>query len=258
MDPTTESVSFVGMTFEAGSHPDISARIADRRSTFRYVVTPNVDHVVTIIPSKEQRAGRAYLEADLKVCDSRVLGILAQLVGIKLPVYPGSDITRDILDGRFGDVKIAIVGPSRRDFLALRGVYPTVPLVHVDTPDGLTPDSEDWSRLIRNIETAGWDVALICLPIPLQQQLGHSLRSRGKVRGTAICVGAAVDFLTGKQTRAPIWVQNLALEWLFRLLTNPRRLWRRYLRDAIRIGPIFFRLEVLPRLRRAVASRAGS
>ena len=257
MNPTAESVSFVGINFEGGSHPDISARIADRRSSFRYVVTPNVDHVVTIIPSKEQRAARAYLEADLKVCDSRVLGILAQLVGIKLPVYPGSDITKDILDGRFGDVKIAIVGPSQRDFLALRSGYPAVPLVHVDTPESLTPDSEEWSRLIQDIEQAGWDVALICLPIPLQQQLGYSLRNRGKVRGTAICVGAAVDFLTGKQTRAPVWMQKLALEWLFRLVTNPRRLWRRYLRDAIRIGPIFFRLEVLPRLRRAMASRVG-
>ena len=257
MGAPAESVSFVGMNFETGSQPDISARIADRRKTFRYVVTPNVDHVVTIIPSTEERSAKAYLEADLKVCDSRVLGILAQLVGIRLPVYPGSDITRDILDGRFGEVRIAIVGPSRRDFLALRSGYPTVPLVHVDTPDRLTPDSEEWSRLIQNIEEAGWDVALICLPIPLQQQLGYSLRDRGKVSGTAICVGAAVDFLTGKQIRAPIWMQKLALEWLFRLVTNPRRLWRRYLRDAIRIGPIFFRLEVLPRVRRAMAGRVG-
>jgi N-acetylglucosaminyldiphosphoundecaprenol N-acetyl-beta-D-mannosaminyltransferase len=258
MGAAAENVSFVGMNFEAGSHPDISAKIADRRSAFRYVVTPNVDHVVTIIPSREERAARAYLEADLKVCDSRVLGMLAQLVGIKLPVYPGSDITRDILDGRFGEVRIAIVGPSERDFFALQSSYPAVPLVHVDTPDRLEPDSEEWRRLVENIEAAEWDVVLFCLPIPLQQQLGYSLRNRGKVRGTAICVGAAVDFLTGKQTRAPMWMQNLALEWLFRLLTNPRRLWRRYLRDAIRIGPIFFRLEVLPRLRRAMAGESGS
>jgi UDP-N-acetyl-D-mannosaminuronic acid transferase (WecB/TagA/CpsF family) len=53
-------------------------------------------------------------------------------------------------------------------------------------------------------------------------------------------------------------MQNLALEWLFRLLTNPRRLWRRYFRDAIRIGPIFFRLEVLPRIRRTIGNTAGS
>jgi N-acetylglucosaminyldiphosphoundecaprenol N-acetyl-beta-D-mannosaminyltransferase len=258
MGALAESVSFVGMNFEAGSHPDISARIADRGGSFRYIVTPNVDHVVTIIPSKQERAARAYLEADLKVCDSRVLGILAQLVGIRLPVYPGSDITRDILDGRFGDLRIAVVGPSQHDFLALQSAYPAVPLIHVDTPERLTPDSEEWARLVQNIEAGEWDVALICLPIPLQQQLGYSLRNRGKVRGTALCVGAAVDFLTGKQTRAPMWMQNLALEWLFRLMTNPRRLWRRYLRGAIRIGPIFLRLEVLPRLRNAMGIRIGS
>jgi N-acetylglucosaminyldiphosphoundecaprenol N-acetyl-beta-D-mannosaminyltransferase len=258
MGPIAESVSFVGMNFVGGSHPDIGARIADRSGAFRYIVTPNVDHVVTIVPSSDERAARTYLEADLKVCDSRVLGMLARLVGLSLPVYPGSDITRDILDGRFGDVSVAIVGPSGRDFAALQSRYPTVSLVHVNAPDRLAPGSKEWSRMLQDIEAVEWDVALVCLPIPLQQQLGYALRTRGKVHGTAICVGAAVDFLTGKQTRAPIWMQNLALEWLFRLLTNPRRLWRRYFRDAIRIGPIFFRLEVLPRIRRTIGNTAGS
>jgi N-acetylglucosaminyldiphosphoundecaprenol N-acetyl-beta-D-mannosaminyltransferase len=246
------------MDFEGGSHPDIGAKIAERSEKFRYVVTPNVDHVVTIIPSREERVAKAYLEADLKVCDSRVLGLLAQLVGIRLTVYPGSDITKDVLDGRFGNIRVAIIGPSQRDFSALRSSDVVVPLVHIDAPDRLTPGSENWMELVEAIEAEAWDVALICLPIPLQQQLARSLRDRGKVSGTAVCVGAAVDFLTGKQTRAPIWMQNLALEWLFRLLTNPRRLWRRYLLDAMRIGPIFLRLEILPRIRRRVGNRVES
>jgi exopolysaccharide biosynthesis WecB/TagA/CpsF family protein len=59
--------------------------------------------------------------------------------------------------------------------------------------------------------------------------IAHRLQARGKARGLALCVGAALNFLTGAERRAPRWMQRLALEWLYRLLQDPRRLARRYL-----------------------------
>jgi UDP-N-acetyl-D-mannosaminuronic acid transferase (WecB/TagA/CpsF family) len=51
-----------------------------------------------------------------------------------------------------------------------------------------------------------------------------------------VSIGAGLDFIAGHQTRAPLWVRRIAMEWLWRMLTNPRRLTRRYL-DCILILP---------------------
>jgi UDP-N-acetyl-D-mannosaminuronic acid transferase (WecB/TagA/CpsF family) len=64
---------------------------------------------------------------------------------------------------------------------------------------------------------------------PQQELIAQSLKSRGTARGLAFCVGASVDFLTGVERRAPLVMRKLGMEWLFRLLQNPRRLARRYL-----------------------------
>ena len=53
--------------------------------------------------------------------------------------------------------------------------------------------------------------------------------------GTAFCIGAALEFLTGRQKRAPRVAQRLGLEWAHRLASNPQRMWRRYLFDNPRI-----------------------
>ena len=59
---------------------------------------------------------------------------------------------------------------------------------------------------------------------------------RGRVRAVMLGVGAAFDFLAGTKPQAPRWMQCSGLEWLFRLATEPRRLWRRYLRQNPRFA----------------------
>jgi exopolysaccharide biosynthesis WecB/TagA/CpsF family protein len=58
------------------------------------------------------------------------------------------------------------------------------------------------------------------------------------VVGIGLCVGASMDFLSGSRKRAPQWMQQARLEWLFRLLDEPQKLWRRYLVE----GPKIFRI----------------
>ena len=64
--------------------------------------------------------------------------------------------------------------------------------------------------------------------------------------GVALCIGAALEFLTGEQKRAPRFLRTFGLEWAHRLVTNPRRLWRRYLVDGVRIFPIYLRWRGAP------------
>jgi N-acetylglucosaminyldiphosphoundecaprenol N-acetyl-beta-D-mannosaminyltransferase len=78
------------------------------------------------------------------------------------------------------------------------------------------------------IEGSGADIVWVGLGMPKQEKWMYEMRARlpGKV---LIGVGAAFDFLAGTKRQAPHWMQRSGLEWLFRLGTEPRRLWRRYL-----------------------------
>ncbi len=219
---------------------------------YGYLVTPNVDDLVKTLGGRlAPHQSAAFLAADYKICDSKVLALLSRLVGSPLAQYPGSDLVRDLLgDPAFEDVTIGVIGPSAAEFAGLARLYPARRLVFVEAPMPLTPGTDAWNRCIDDLLEADWGIALICLPLPRQQLIAAELRSRGRAHGIAMCVGASVDFLSGKQHRAPEWMQAVSLEWLYRLLTNPRRLWRRYLVEGPAIFPLFFAREILPRLRK--------
>jgi exopolysaccharide biosynthesis WecB/TagA/CpsF family protein len=77
---------------------------------------------------------------------------------------------------------------------------------------------------------------LIAVGDPQGVIVAHYLGERDRARGLTINVGASIDFITGKQKRAPTWMQRIGLEWLYRLMRDPRRMAWRYL---VR-GPKFF------------------
>ena len=75
----------------------------------------------------------------------------------------------------------------------------------------------------------------LAVGMPQQEILACRIADRPQARGVGLCIGASIDFLTGKQRRAPVWVQKAGLEWLHRLLSDPRRLASRYLIECPRI-----------------------
>lgn len=102
------------------------------------------------------------------------------------------------------------------------------------------PLTEDEDRdVTERVNASGARVVFVGLGMPKQERWMHE--HRGRVRAVMIGVGAAFDFHAGTVRQAPAWMQKRGLEWLFRLLTEPRRLWRRYLRDV----PLFTALAFL-------------
>lgn len=87
-------------------------------------------------------------------------------------------------------------------------------------------NSEDQS-IVEEINASGARILFIGLGCPKQEI--WMAEHRGKINAVMLGVGAAFDFHAGVKPQAPAWLQRLGLEWLFRLLTEPRRLWRRYL-----------------------------
>lgn len=91
-----------------------------------------------------------------------------------------------------------------------------------------TPDEDE--QIVAEINRSGAQIVLVGLSTPLQERwmADHVRALEAKV---LLGVGAAFDQLTGRTRRAPRWMQRTGLEWAFRLATEPRRLWRRYLRN---------------------------
>ena len=235
---------FMTLDFADGDRTQMLARVLGMaRGAYGYVVTPNVDHVVKLMDGRVARD--VYDGAALKVCDSRILAHLARLRGVSLPVYPGSDLTADLLASPAAEgLVIAVFGPDRAAFDDLAGRYPRQTLKYIEAPM-LVPGTLGWRAAVGHAAGAEWDVLLACISFPKQELFAHTLRAAGRESGVALCVGASVDFLTGRQQRAPRIFQRLSLEWLHRLLSQPRRMFRRYVIEGPAIFGWFVRTEVL-------------
>lgn len=106
--------------------------------------------------------------------------------------------------------------------------FPNLQIVdYVDTPHRPIPEQEN-QKIIKKINTSKAAIVFVGLGCPIQEKW---MIENYKKLDTAICigVGAAFDFISGKIRQAPIWMQNSGLEWFFRLLQEPKRLWKRYL-----------------------------
>lgn len=235
---------FMTLDFADGDRPALLARVvAMAHGPYGYVVTPNVDHVVKLMDGRVE--AEVYDGASLKVCDSRILAHLARLRGKRLAVYPGSDMTTDLLASPLANnLTIAVFGPDRAAFGDLVARYPDRRFAFIEAPM-LTPGTPGWIAAVDAAARADWDVLLACVSFPKQERFAHALRAAGREHGVALCVGASVDFLTGRQQRAPRLYQRLSLEWLHRLLTQPRRMFRRYVIEGPAIFGWFVRTEIL-------------
>ncbi len=198
---------------------------------FAYLVTPNADHLVRLARDPA-RYGPLYAKADWRLLDSRVVARLARVLGLAAPpVVPGSDLTPQLLErvASPGEV-IAVLGGSAQTVAALQARY-GLTLLHHDPPMGFDADPVAFEAALRFIEASGARFHLLCVGSPRQEILARALAERGVARGTALCVGASLRFLSGEERRAPRLVQRAGFEWAWRLAQDPRRLARRYLRD---------------------------
>lgn len=237
----TERMEFLDVGFDVLTTEQVLSSLerVSSEAPYTYLVTPNVDHMVRF---QKQRAERpeleqAYRGAGICICDSRVLSRIAKWRGIDLPVTPGSDLTALLFDRviRPGD-RIAIVGGDDCLLERLRRRHSGVHFVQHCPPMGLMQDSRARTAAADFVAAQRARFTLLCVGSPQQELIASEVAERGDAHGMALCVGAALDFLTERQKRAPRLAQRLGLEWAHRLLTNPRRLWRRYLVE----GPSIF------------------
>jgi exopolysaccharide biosynthesis WecB/TagA/CpsF family protein len=135
------------------------------------------------------------------------------------------------------DDRVLLIGSTEPQAQMLRERFGLKDLLHHNPPMGFIRDPAAVEACLQFIESASpFRFCLIAVGDPQGVIIAHRLAMRERARGLAFIIGASIDFITGKQQRAPIWIQHMGFEWLYRLLRDPRRLAWRYL---VR-GPKFF------------------
>lgn len=237
---------FLDVDFDALSLVQVVDAVLEwaERPDFSYVVTPNVDHVVRLERGGATGAAfaAAYRDAALVLCDSRVLARLARLSGVQLSLVPGSDLTPAVLaDPRMKGRSVAVVGGSATLLPALVRRYPAIAFTQHQPPMGVLGNEMAMAAIETYVAATGADLVFFAIGAPQSEVAAQRCRQRGRARGVGLCVGASLEFIVGEKRRAPRWMQRLGVEWAFRLGSEPRRLWRRYLLEGPRIFAIWMR-----------------
>lgn len=236
----SNSVGFLGVFFNRFTIDSLVSLILDFKGRYITVVTPNVDHVVRLNSNNDFK--QIYQQADITVNDSRILNLLSKIAGIDIgSVIPGSDLTKKLIESLpSNDFPIAVIGGSNETIQFVTDKYNLTFLHHYNPPMGFIDDETEVSKCIDFILENPSKIIFICVGSPRQEMLSIKLKVAGAT-GVALCVGASFLFLSGEEKRAPKIIQKLSLEWLFRLLQSPKRLFKRYIVDGVKIVPIFFK-----------------
>ena len=243
-----------GLPFDALTETETLDRIFDfaahpgSERGCRIAATVNVDFIVntyrTLKSAPVDPALAAVLRrAELVVADGMPLVWLSRLLGTPLPErVAGSDLVPMIAEraAREG-VKLYFLGGreeyTRRAAEILRERCPGLevelssPMVRLDAPDAAERDAE----ICRAVNASGAAILLVGFGNP-KQELWLERNRRNLDCGIAIGVGGTFNFIAGAVKRAPDWMRRSGTEWIYRVIQEPRRLWKRYFVGFFQFG----------------------
>ncbi len=201
-----------------------------------YLATANVDFVVQSQHDKQLLS--ILHEADLTVCDGTPLIWLSRFKRKPLPErVAGSDLVPQLLAeaekhgwGVYflgGDEKV-----SAQAVANVRQTHPQLRIAGAYSPPYAPLDKMDHEGICARIRETSPDLLFVSFGCPKQEKW---IAMNYRALGVPVCVGvgATIDFLAGTVKRAPRWMQVAGLEWFYRLLQEPKRLWRRYFVDSL-------------------------
>jgi N-acetylglucosaminyldiphosphoundecaprenol N-acetyl-beta-D-mannosaminyltransferase len=206
------------------------------------VITPNVDHIVTVQQRPEVR--QIYRSARFVFADGMPVIWASRFIRGK--ALPGRVTGADLLPALCAraaerGLSVAFIGGlpgiAQRAAEVMRARHPTLKVVGVHCPPfGFESDPRQTQDIIDLCRAARPDLLFFGVGAPKQEIWSHTHLDQLDV-GVVLCIGAALDFAAGTLQRAPLWMQRSGLEWLWRMAQDPRRLLKRYLvRDTAFLG----------------------
>ena len=224
--------NILGMRVDATSYDDATQRVlawaANNES--RSVCVANVHMTMEAFDSPEFR--EIVNSADLVTPDGMPLVWMLRRLGVPTQerVY-GPELTLRICEAAAQRaVPVGFYGGSERALAAmvenLKARFPSLQVAYAYSPPFRPLTLEEDDQIVNAINASGARILFVGLGCPKQER--WLAAHRGRVQAVMLGVGAAFDFHAGTVRQAPPWMQRAGLEWFFRLLMEPRRLWRRY------------------------------
>lgn len=214
------------------------------------LVTPNIDHLVKL--QKDREFYEAYGQSEWIVCDSRILYMLSKLLKKPLPeAIPGSSFFPAFYNYHKDDpnCKIFLLGAAEGVAVkAMQEINDSIGrdiVVGAHSPSfGFEKNEEECSQLVDIVNASGANVLLVGVGAPKQEKWIRKYRYRMPNVKIFMALGATIDFEANELKRAPVIYQKLGMEWFYRFLKEPRRLYRRYFIDDVKFF-YFFLMQIL-------------
>ena len=232
--PPGDAIRLLGLEFANRPLAQVAATLAARSADapFAYVVTANSHQLVRL--SREAEMRPLYEGAWLRLLGSRVVFKLCRMLALPAPaVIPGCDLSAHLISREIDrDEPVALLGLAPEAVAALKARTGLRRVDHHNPPAGFENDHAAFEKALRFIETHPARFTFLAMGAPQQCLLADALRQRGRATGTGLCIGEGLLPLAGQERRAPRAVQQMGLEWAWRLAQDPQRLARRYLVES--------------------------
>lgn len=210
-----------------------------------FVVTPNVDHIVKLETDKELQ--EVYKDADLILTDGKPLIWISKFY--KTPIkekISGSDLFPLLCEmaaekGYNMFFLGAGEGVANKAAQNLTNKFPKLNIVGTYSPPfGFEKDKKEIEKIINMVNKANTQILIVGLGCPKQEKFIHKYRKELNVP-ISLGLGASLDFEAGNIKRAPKWMSDNGLEWLYRLSKEPKRMFKRYIVDDVKIFKLMFK-----------------
>ncbi|QIR37963.1 WecB/TagA/CpsF family glycosyltransferase [Tolypothrix sp. PCC 7910] len=203
------------------------------------VFTPNVDHLMKL--QRDQEFLEAYSSADYKLCDSQILIYASRFLGnpIKEKIS-GSDFFPAFYNfhKKNEQIKIFLLGAAKgvADQAQERintKVRRNIVVGNYSPTFGFEKNEQECKSIVKLINDSGATVLAVGLGAPKQEKWIYKYKEQLPNIKIFLAIGATIDFEAGNIQRAPVFISNLGFEWLYRMLCEPQRLWKRYLIEDV-------------------------
>ncbi len=211
------------------------------------VVTPNVDHLMKLRKDPELR--EVYRQSDYRVCDSKIVQFASWFLGTPIQQkISGSDLFPAFYNYNKNNKTIKIFLLGAKEGIAKiaqekinQKVGREIVVDSYSPAFGFENDPEECQRIIEKIKASGATVVAVGLGAPKQEKWINRYKQQLPQVKIFLAIGATIDFEAGYKSRAPKWMSEAGLEWLYRLLCEPQRLWKRYLIESTPFFMLIFR-----------------
>lgn len=219
---------------------NISERELLRELKYGIVSTPNVDQLVKL--QKDREFYKIVDNAEWVICDSKILYLCSKLIGNPLKeAIPGSTFFSNYYMYHKNDTNCRIFllgGLSGVAQKAMDNINEKVGrsiVVGAYSPSyGFEKNKDENEIIIDMINNSGANVVLVGVGCPKQEKWINNFKNKMPNVDLWLALGATIDFEAGKIKRAPKWIQMIAMEWFYRFIMEPRRMFKRYFIDDMK------------------------